>query len=88
MPVVWVPALMRDLTRGLDRVSVPGQTVAEVIDRLEERYPGVKARLIEEDRLRPSIAVVVDGEVSSRRLRQRLAEDSEVHFLPALSGGG
>ena len=87
MPVVWVPGLMQDLTRGLDRVTVPGRTVREVIDQLEVRYPGIRNRLFDEDRLRASIAVIVDGEVSRRRLRHKLDENSEVHFLPAISGG-
>jgi molybdopterin converting factor small subunit len=29
----------------------------------------------------------VDGRVSSQRLRHELTETSEVHFLPAISGG-
>jgi hypothetical protein len=31
--------------------------------------------------------VVVDGRVSNQRLRHRLIESSEVHFLPAIGGG-
>ena len=87
MPVVWVPGLMQDLTQGIDRVTVPGETVREVIDQLDSCFPGIKARLIDENRLRPSIAVIVDGEVSSQRMRHRLTEESEIHFLPAMSGG-
>ena len=87
MPVIFIPSLLRDLTGGQESVQVPGATVREVIEALEERYPGVKARLYEGDRLRPGIAVVVDGAVSSQRLRHKLSDNSEVHFLPALSGG-
>lgn len=87
MPVVFIPALLRELTGGQQRVEVEGETVRAVIDALDARYPGVRARLIEDDRLLPSLAVVVDGEVRSRRLRQRLNQESEVHFLPAISGG-
>ncbi len=54
---------------------------------LDSRYPGIKARLCDAERLRPGIAVVVDGEVSPLRLRQRLSDTSEVHFLPAIGGG-
>ncbi len=32
------------------------------------------------------MTVIVDGVVSSQRLRQRLTASSEVHFLPAISG--
>jgi molybdopterin synthase sulfur carrier subunit len=87
MPAVWIPALMRDLTAGQEVVRVPGQTVREVIDGLEERFPGMRARLCDEDGLRPGIIVIVDREVSHRRLRQAVNADSEVHFLPAISGG-
>ena len=87
MAVVFIPALLRDLTAGEESLHLPGGTVREVIDRLEDRYPGIKARLVDGDRLRPGIMVVVDGSVSRLRLRRRLRENSEVHFLPAISGG-
>ena len=87
MPAVWIPALMRDLTGGQAVVRLSGQTVRQVIDELEDRFPGIRDRLCNEDGLRPNIVVIVDGTVSHRRLRQALSEDSEVHFLPSISGG-
>jgi sulfur-carrier protein len=87
MPVVWIPALLQDLTGGVERVVLPGENVRQVIDQLEARYPGIKARLVEDDRLRPAIAVIVDGSASHQKLRHKLEETSEVHFLPAISGG-
>ena len=87
MPVVWIPALLRDLTGGEENVTVPGETIQQVIENLDECYPGIKERLCEEGRLRPNIAVVVDGVSSRQRLRHRLTEANEVHFVPAISGG-
>ncbi len=87
MPVVFIPALLRDLTGGVESLEVPGGTVREAIDQLEASYPGVKERLYDGDRLRPGIAVAVDGAISRKRLRHRLEAGSEVHFLPAISGG-
>ncbi len=87
MPVVWIPALLRDLTGGTTQVNVAGASVGEVIERLEERYPGVKARLVENDRLRPNITVIVDGVTSQKRLREHVAQGSEIHFVPTISGG-
>jgi len=78
---------MQDLTGSMDQVEVPGTTVREVIESLEARFPGIKARLYDGDRLRPTIAVIVDGVVSGKRERARLETDSEVHFLPSMSGG-
>jgi len=87
MAVVWIPALLRELTGGQESVTVPGETVRQVIENLERAYPGIKTRLCEDGRLRPNLSVAVDGRVSRQGLRQRLAETSEVHFLPAISGG-
>lgn len=87
MAVVFIPALLRDLTGGVDSVFLPGATVREVIEQLDARHPGIKARLVDGDQLRPGIVVAVDGAVSRLRLRHRLKENSEVHFLPAISGG-
>lgn len=87
MPVVFIPALLRDLSDGQDSFNLPGRTVGEVIDQLEARCPGVKDRLLDGGQLKPGIAVVVDGAISRKRLRHPLEEGSEVHFLPAISGG-
>ena len=42
---------------------------------------------VEEDDLLPGLAVVVDGETSLLGLLERVQENSEVHFLPAIGGG-
>jgi molybdopterin converting factor small subunit len=84
---VWIPSLLRDLTQGQETVTAPGATVRQVIDALEDRYPGMKARLCDGDGLRRGIAVAVGTEVSRLGLRQPVAANSEVHFLPAVSGG-
>ena len=48
----------------------------------------MQSRLCEnDDQLRPTISVIVDGSISQQRLRHKLQENSEIHFLPAISGG-
>ncbi|MCL4858549.1 MAG: MoaD/ThiS family protein [Caldilineaceae bacterium] len=84
---VFIPALHRDLTDGHEMVTVEGESVAEVVTQLEARYPGLEARLCAEGRIRPHIAVAINGEVTRRGLRQKLDAESEIHFIPALSGG-
>lgn len=87
MALVWIPPLLQDLTRGEKRLHVPGETVGEIITALEADYPGIQERLVDEGRIRPGISVVVDSSVSNVGLRHPLTEQSEVHFLPAISGG-
>jgi molybdopterin synthase sulfur carrier subunit len=87
MAKVWVPSLMRDLTGGQTVVTVKGSTVREIVENLEAAYPGVRKRLLSGDKLKPNIGVAVDGDVSRLGLMERVRPNSEVHFLPAVSGG-
>lgn len=89
MPTVWIPSLMQKLTGGVEQVTVTGATVRQIIDELEAAYPGFRSRLVneEEDRLRPDVAVAVDGEISNEGMRRKVGASSEVNFLPAMSGG-
>jgi sulfur-carrier protein len=87
MARVWIPALVRDLTGGEESGVVPGARVRDVLDALDRRYPGVKARLCDGENLRSGIVVVVDTEAARLGLGQPLGEASEVHFLPAIGGG-
>jgi len=87
MPVIWIPALLRELTAGEERVTLTGDTLRQAVEELEARHPGIKVRLLQGDQLRPDISVVVDGTVSHLRLRQPLSKNSEVHLLSAISGG-
>lgn len=79
---------MRDLTRGESRVTVPGTTIRQVINNLEAVYPGIRERICNGEDLDPTIAIAVDGELSELGMLQPVREQSEIHFLPAVSGGG
>ena len=87
MAVVWIPALLQDITGGQQNVSVEGSTVREIIEKLESVYPGIKARLCAGNGLRRGIAVAVDTQIGRLGLSEPVQENSEVHFLPAISGG-
>ena len=78
---------MRKLTDGEGNVPICGTTVREVIDNLESRYPGMKERLCEENRLKPGIAVYINGLLTRGSLLERVDPDAEIHFLPAIGGG-
>ena len=78
---------MRNLTNGEANITLSGTTVREVIDNLESRYPGMKERLCEEGRLKPGIAVYINGLLSRGSVLERVDADAEIHFLPAIGGG-
>lgn len=87
MATIFIPALMRDLTGGRDRIELPGRTVGELIEELERRYPGARDRLCDETGLASHIMVAIDGEEEIAGLAARVAPDSEVHFIPSIAGG-
>jgi sulfur-carrier protein len=79
--------MLRPLTGNHQSVPATGATVREVIDSLEAKYPGIKERLCRDDSLRPGLAVVIDTQVSREGLSAAVNATSEVHFIPAVSGG-
>ena len=87
MSTVHIPAALRRLTGGKDRVEATGDTVGELIQDLAERYPRLAAELVVDGELSPHVAVSVDDELSSAGLLEPVRETSDVHFVPPLGGG-
>ena len=87
---VIIPTLLRRLTDNADAVEVDATTVRDILDRLDERYPGFRARVCEETgELRRFIYIYVDGE--DVRFLDNLAtlvpERAEISIVPAIAGG-
>jgi molybdopterin synthase sulfur carrier subunit len=87
VPIVGIPAQLAALTGGRSLVEVEGSNVRQLIDRIDEMYPGIRDKLVENGRLRGNISVAVDGEISPLGLLERVSPRSEVHFVAAISGG-
>jgi molybdopterin converting factor small subunit len=87
MATVVVPALLRKLTDGQDRVIAHGRNVGEIVEDLERQFPGFREQLIENGDIKPSIAVSIDGEMGTGGILDRVGESSEVFFIPAIGGG-
>jgi molybdopterin converting factor small subunit len=92
MAVLHIPSLLRDLTGNVEEVVVPVPaerpvSVRELLVELERRFPGVEERLLHEGDLVPGIAVFVDGEQSRLGLREKVAPESRIHFIPPAVGG-
>jgi len=84
---VFIPARLRRLTGGLERVDVEGASVGALVEAIERRFPGFRAAVVVADEIDPALAVAVDGEVLAGGLAERVESSSEVHLIPALSGG-
>lgn len=87
MAQVFLPYDLRKFTGGNGQVDVAGATLGELVSNLESAYPGITEHILEDGRLKPGLAAVV-GHVATRQgLLQPLEPDTEVHFVPAISGG-
>ena len=88
MATVFIPALLEGLTGGVRTVEVSGRNLRQVINALDERYPGMKERLLDEDgALIPEIMAAIDGETNHLGLLQPVTETTEIQFVPAIGGG-
>jgi molybdopterin synthase sulfur carrier subunit len=87
LATVYIPSLMQKITDGRAKVEISGSTVRQIVDNLEKDYPGMKERLVQENRIKGNISVAVDGEITTLGMLEKVGEDSEVHFLPAIGGG-
>ena len=84
---VHIASPLRSYTGGAATVTAEGATVEEVLGDLERRYPGMRFRMIDEQRrIRPHIRIFV-GQQEARDLRLPVGPKETVHLLCALSGG-
>jgi sulfur-carrier protein len=84
---VTLPAnLVRLFPGAVREVQLPVSTVAEMIDALDARWPGMRDRLCDS---RPAIRRHINVFVAGRRatLDTPLAPGTEVTVLTAISGG-
>jgi molybdopterin synthase sulfur carrier subunit len=87
LATVYIPSLMQKLTDGKSKVQVGGSTVRQIVENLEKDYPGMRDRLVDENRIKGNISVAIDGEITTMGMLGKVDESSEVHFLPAIGGG-
>lgn len=85
--IVRLPGLLDKYTGGQREHEVEGQTVADALQVLEERYPGIRFRLIDEHgQVRTHINIFV-GQDSIEDLATVVRAGQEVFVVGALSGG-
>ncbi len=87
MSTIFIPTMLLSLTSGTKRVEMEARNVRQVIERLDEMFPGIKERLVEDGEIRPSLAIAIDGDVAIMGMLEKVGENSEVHFVPAIGGG-
>lgn len=84
---VLIPGPLRSYTDERSEVEAHGATLDEVLRDLDQRYPGIRFRMIDEqDAVRRHMRVFVNGDQAGA-LDVPLKGSDEVIILQALSGG-
>ena len=86
---VSVPTILRTHTDGAKSVEAAGSNVGEVIEDLEAKYGGIKARLVTEGSLHRFVNVYVNDEDVrfAGGLDAAVQDGDNVTILPAVAGG-
>lgn len=86
---VRIPTPLRSLTGGNDEVAADGRTVAELIEDLEKKHPGLRERLLDDKGVRRFVNIYI-GEEDIRfldGLKTELKSGDTVSIVPAIAGG-
>ncbi|MGZ4678102.1 MAG: MoaD/ThiS family protein [Acidimicrobiia bacterium] len=84
---VRIPSPLRSYTGEQAVVDAEGATLGDMLRDLDERYPGLRFRMVDEqDRVRKHMKVFVNTE-AVRDLSTPICSDDEVTIMQALSGG-
>ncbi|HMY18428.1 MAG TPA: MoaD/ThiS family protein [Polyangium sp.] len=89
MATVRIPTPLRTLTGGKDEVEASGGTIAELVENLEAKYPGIRDRLLDEKGVRRFINIFV-GDEDIRfldGLKTELKGNEHISIVPAIAGG-
>jgi MoaD family protein len=88
--LVLIPAPLRRYTGGESKVSSAGATIAELLATLDQTYPGLRDRIVEDDgEIRRFVNVFVNGQ-NVRKLQgvaTPVKAGDEVGIVPAMAGG-
>ncbi len=87
---VRVPTILRPSTQGESAVSAEGSTLSEVLESLDNSYPGIKSRVLDESgELRRFVNVYVDNDDVrfAEGLQTSIKDGGEVSIIPAVAGG-
>ena len=83
---VLIPGALRSYTREL-HVEADGHTLDELFTHLDRRYPGLRFRVVDEQKLlRANMRIFVNGR-NIRDLQHPLQPNDFVAVVLALSGG-
>lgn len=86
---VRIPTPLRTLTGGKDEVTASGENVRQIIDNLEQSFPGLKDRLCDEKGVRRFVNIYANEEDIRflDGLETKIKDGDSISVVPAIAGG-
>lgn len=86
---VSVPTILRPLVDNQKRVEITGINVLEIINQMDQQYPGIKEKLVSKGEMHRFINIYVnDDDIRfGDGLTTRLSDGDSLTILPAVAGG-
>ena len=88
--IVRIPTPLQALTNHLSEVGAEGKTVRAVMNHLDEKYPGLKGRIYDDNgKLRRFVNIYVNDE-DIRFLENEdtpVPDGAELSIIPSIAGG-
>jgi len=87
---VRVPTPLRKFTQGSDEVDASGETITVLLDNLEENYPGIKERILDDaGKVRRFVNVYVNGDDIRflKNMDTSVKDGDNISIVPAIAGG-
>lgn len=86
---VIVPTILRSLTNQQKHIDMEGSKVSEIIDHMDQQYPGIKEKLVTNGDAHRFINIYVnDNDIRFQDgLATSLRDGDVLTILPAVAGG-
>jgi sulfur-carrier protein len=90
LPTIRIPGPLRSLSGGQSTVDVEAADLRGAIERLDEKHPGFKSRLLDDEgEPRQFVNIYLNDEDIrlGDGLRSSVKESDEISIVPAVAGG-
>ncbi len=90
MPVIKFTRALKRFYPELQPIQVQAQKVSDIVQALEQDYPGLKDYIVDErGALRQHVNIFIDNQLIADRttLQDEVKPSDEIYIMQALSGG-
>ncbi|MBC78097.1 MAG: molybdopterin synthase sulfur carrier subunit [Chloroflexi bacterium] len=89
MANVKIPTPLRTLTNNETSVEITGDKVINIIENLNQKFPGVSEKIMENNELKHFVNIYINGEDIRYldSLNTKVDLNDEIAIVPAVAGG-